>query len=132
MGDHVLYQPTFPMAIPLFMCFITVDRFFLVEDDIAGSSFERWKSNGLFLFCTYDTPVADMQAHSPLLPLIACYLKKDCELTTAEDEDGIILVLKRVRRVRLYNAGSTMQRLSQPWMRKIQSLNSCIQYRVFT
>ena len=28
MGDHVLYQPTFPMAIPLFMCFITVDRFF--------------------------------------------------------------------------------------------------------
>ena len=62
---------------------------------------------GLCLVCTYDTPVADMLAHSPPLPLVIDYDNDDddksCDIT-AEDEDGIILALRqrdRVRRVRL-------------------------------
>jgi hypothetical protein len=108
---------------------LSLSAIFLVEDDIAGSSFERWKSQGLFLLCTYyDTPVADTQAHSPLLPPIVCYFRKDRELTTAEDKDGIILALKHVRRVRLYKLVQLCRGLLRPWMRNIQSLNSCISY----
>ena len=68
---------------------------------------------GLSLFCTYGTPVADMLAHSPPLPLLVGYFTKGRELTT-EDEEGITRALKqrdRVRRVRLYIAGTTMQKL---------------------
>ena len=66
---------------------------------------------GLSLFCTYGTPVADMLAHSPPLPLVVGYFTKGRELTT-EDEEGIILALKqrdRVCRIRLHNAA--MQKL---------------------
>ena len=66
---------------------------------------------GLSLFCTYGTPVADMLAHSPPLPLVVGYFTKGRELTT-EDEEGIILALKqrdRVRRIRLHSAA--MQKL---------------------
>jgi hypothetical protein len=57
---------------------------------------------GLSLLCTYGTPVADMLAHSPPLPLIIDYLvKRDI---TGEDEEGIMLALRhhdRVCRIRL-------------------------------
>jgi hypothetical protein len=62
---------------------------------------------GLCLVCTYGTPVADMLAHSPPLPLVIDYDNddddKNCDIT-AEDEEGIILALgqrDRIRRVRL-------------------------------
>ena len=68
---------------------------------------------GLSLLCTYGTPIEDMLAHSPPLPLVVGYFRNDRELTT-EDEEGIILALKqrdRVRRVRLYSAGTILQKL---------------------
>ena len=68
---------------------------------------------GLSLLCTYGTPIADMLAHSPPLPLVLGYFRSNRELTTA-DEEGIILALKqrdRVRRVRLYSAGTILQKL---------------------
>ena len=61
---------------------------------------------GLSLLCTYGTPVADILAHSPPLPLVLSYFTKDRKPTT-EDEEGIILALKhrdRVRRVRFNSA----------------------------
>ena len=82
---------------------------------------ERWRNIllgsatylGLSLLCTYGTPVADMLAHSPPLPLVVGYFTHNRELTT-EDEEGIILALKqhdRVRRVRLHNACTIIQKL---------------------
>jgi hypothetical protein len=61
---------------------------------------------GLFLVCTYGTPVADMLAHSPPLPLIVHYVTKGRDVTrlTTDEEQGIIFALKqreRVLRVRL-------------------------------
>ena len=58
---------------------------------------------GIFLVCTYGTPVADMLAHSPSLPLIIHYRTKSRDITTY-DEQGIILAVKqrdRLFRVRL-------------------------------
>ena len=43
---------------------------------------------GLSLHCTNGTPVAEMLAHSPPLPLVVGYFIKDRELTT-EDEEGL-------------------------------------------
>ena len=66
---------------------------------------------GLSLLCTYGTPVAEMLAHSPPLPLVVSYFTKG-RYPTTEDEEGIILALKqrdRVRRVRFNNA--VMQKL---------------------
>ena len=57
----------------------------------------------LRLRCTYGTPVADMLAHSPPLPLIIDCLDEHHEIT-AEEEAGLILALRqrdRVRRIRL-------------------------------
>ena len=54
----------------------------------------------LCLVCTYGTPVADMLAHSPPLPLVIDYVGADI---TAEEEESIILTLAlrdRVRRIR--------------------------------
>ena len=54
----------------------------------------------LFLVCTNGTPVADMLAHSPYLPLIIDYSSD----VTAEEEEELILALRqrgRVRRIRL-------------------------------
>ena len=62
---------------------------------------------GVSLVCTYGTPVADMLAHSPPLPLVIDYSRKDRDIT--EDEEGAILALKhhdRVRHVRLLNVTS--------------------------
>jgi hypothetical protein len=66
---------------------------------------------GLFLVCTYGTPVADMLAHSPSLPLIVHYTMKGRDITT-DDEQGIIFALKqrhRVLHVRLYSSGISLQ-----------------------
>jgi hypothetical protein len=58
---------------------------------------------GLSLRCTCRTPVADMLAHSPPLPLVIDYISQDCDIE-AEEEEGIMLALQhqgRVRRIRL-------------------------------
>ena len=71
----------------------------------------RWRSLilgsashlGLSLLCTRRTPVADMLAHSPPLPLVIDHADKDLNITP-EDEVGIRLALQhhhRVRRIRL-------------------------------
>ena len=54
---------------------------------------------GLCLICTHGTPVADMLAHSPPLPLIIDHGDKNHELT-AEDEKGIMFALQHRDRVR--------------------------------
>ena len=67
----------------------------------------------LSLVCARGTPVADMLAHSPPLPLIIDHLHQN-HVITAEDEEGIILALRhrdRVRRVRLVNPIPTLQKL---------------------
>jgi hypothetical protein len=58
---------------------------------------------GLCLVCTYGTPVADMLAHSPPLPLVIDYVADD--EYDAEYEEGLILALQfrdRVHRIRLH------------------------------
>ncbi|KAH9981814.1 hypothetical protein BJV74DRAFT_887319 [Russula compacta] len=68
---------------------------------------------GLCLICTYDTPVADMLAHSPPLPLTIDYIDKDRDITAA-DEERIMLVLQhrdRVRHIRLLMPISGLQKL---------------------
>ena len=78
----------------------------------------RWRNTilgsatylGLSLLCTYGTPVADMLEHSPPLPLMVGYFKRNL---TREDEEGIILALKqhhRVRRIRLSNPVAILQK----------------------
>ena len=67
----------------------------------------------LSLVCTYGTPVADMLAHSPPLPLVLDY--NDHEMTV-EDEEGIILALGRRDRVRyvrlfIYDPNQNFQKL---------------------
>ena len=68
---------------------------------------------GLLLVCTYGTPVADMLAHSPPLPLIIdYYFDENRDIT--ENEEGAILALKhrdRVRRVRLRMSPANLQLL---------------------
>ena len=79
----------------------------------------RWRSLilgsasylGLCLVCTYGMPVADMLAHSPLLPLVIDY---EYEGITAEEEEAIMLALghrDRVRRIRFTLPVLTLQRL---------------------
>ena len=68
---------------------------------------------GLCLFCKNGTPVADMLAHSPPLPLVIYYHDKD-RAFTANDEEGITLALQscdRIRCIRLW--------MSFPNLRKI-------------
>ena len=68
---------------------------------------------GLYLVCTYGTPVADMLAHSPPFPLIIDFGDEDHEVTD-QDEDGILLAFRRrrrVRRIRLRMPASNLRRL---------------------
>jgi hypothetical protein len=51
------------------------------------------------LVCTIGTPVADMLAHSPPLPLVIDHIYEHHDLT-AEDEKGMTLALNRRGRVR--------------------------------
>ena len=67
------------------------------------------------LVCARGTPVADMLAHSPLLPIIIDHLD-DYDNITPEDEEGIILALQhrdRVRRIRLGKAVPILQKLTK-------------------
>ena len=69
---------------------------------------------GVSLVCTNGTPVADMLAHSPPLPLAIdyrIYPHGDRDIT--EDEEGAILALKhrdRVRHVRLFRPVTSLQK----------------------
>ena len=68
---------------------------------------------GLGLLCTYRTPVADMLAHSPPLPLIINCIDEDRDIT-AEDEEGIMVALQhrdRVCRIRLWVPIPVFQKL---------------------
>jgi hypothetical protein len=68
---------------------------------------------GVSLVCTEGTPVADMLAHSPPLPLVVDYNNQDHGIT-AEDEEGAILALRQrdcVRRVRLGNPTTNLQKV---------------------
>jgi len=68
---------------------------------------------GLSLVCSYDTPIADMLAYSPPLPLIVDYEDEGREVTP-EDEEGILLALRhhrRVSRIRLCMPASNLRRL---------------------
>ena len=65
---------------------------------------------GVSLVCTNGTPVADMLAHSPPLPLVIDYT----ELISAEDVEEAVLALKqrdRVLRVRFYMPVTNLQKL---------------------
>ena len=53
----------------------------------------------LSLLCTYSTPMADMLAHSPPLPLVISYPDDDRDITT-EDEEGITLAFQLRHRIR--------------------------------
>ena len=67
----------------------------------------------LSLLCTYGTPVADMLAHSPPLPLILDYHDL-YDYVTADDELGIITALEhrdRVRRIRIMQPIHILHRL---------------------
>ncbi|KAH9981950.1 hypothetical protein BJV74DRAFT_58499 [Russula compacta] len=60
----------------------------------------------LCLVCTHGTPVADMLAHSPPLPLIIDHFHPAREIT-AEDEEGIILALQHHDRMTTFRCPST-------------------------
>ena len=65
------------------------------------------------LVCTYGTPVAEMLAHSPPLPLVLDFFDPDLDIS-AEDEEGIILALEehhRVRRIRFLMPVPKLQKL---------------------
>lgn len=70
---------------------------------------------GLNLLCTFGTPVTDMLAHSPHLPLVLDYLINDFDTNiAAEDEERIMLALRlrdRVRRIRLRMSATNLQKL---------------------
>jgi hypothetical protein len=77
---------------------------------------------GVSLVCTNGTPVADMLAHSPPLPLVIDYIDEkfhddltlDLTPLAFGDEEGAILALKqfdRVRRVRLRTSAMNLQKL---------------------
>jgi|SRR5712671_4953113 len=69
----------------------------------------------LCLLCTYHTPVADMLAHSPPLPIVVDHLEAYYEKpANSEDEAGILIALlqrSRVRRIRLCVGVSDLQML---------------------
>ncbi len=67
----------------------------------------------LSLVCARGTPVADMLAHSPPLPLIIDHLDQHYGIT-AKDEEGIIYALQhrdRVRRIRLVKPIPILEKL---------------------
>lgn len=75
--------------------------------------FESASHLRLSLVCARGTPVADMLAHSPPLPLIIDHLDQHNDITAA-DEHGITLALQhrdRVRRIRLMKSVPILQKL---------------------
>jgi hypothetical protein len=82
---------------------------------------QRWRSLifasssylSLCLVCTHGTPIVDMLALSPPLPLIIHYTDPDRDITAAEEE-GIIFALKqhrRVHRIRFFMPIPNLERL---------------------
>ena len=68
---------------------------------------------GVSLVCTTGTPVADMLAYSPPLPLDVDYQFDEDNDITAEDEEGAFLALEqynRVRRIRLIIPATSLQK----------------------
>ena len=68
----------------------------------------------LSLVCARGTPVANMLAHSPPLPIIIDHFYDEDDDITEEDKEGIILALQhrgRVRRIRLMNPIPILQKL---------------------
>ncbi|KAI0262379.1 hypothetical protein BGY98DRAFT_940471, partial [Russula aff. rugulosa BPL654] len=63
----------------------------------------------LSLVCTNGTPVANMLAYSPPLPLTVDYRDKDG--IAAEDEEGLLLALEQRHRVRDLRLGLPVQNL---------------------
>ena len=66
------------------------------------------------LVCARGTPVADMLAHSPPVPLIIDHADDEYDVLTPEDEEGIFLALRhrdRVRRIRIRKSLSILQKL---------------------
>jgi hypothetical protein len=66
------------------------------------------------LVCARGTPVADMLAHSPPVPLVIDHIDGECHVLSPEDEEGIILALQhrdRVRRIRIRKSVSILQKL---------------------
>ena len=70
---------------------------------------------GLHLVCTYGTPVADMLAHSPPLPLIIHYLDANRD-PSVEDEEAILLALQYRDRVRRIGLKMPASKLLKPIM----------------
>ena len=68
---------------------------------------ESASSLDLSLLCTYGTPIADILAHSPRLPLILDYYDL-YDYITADDELGIIFALKHRDRVRAASASCNL------------------------
>ena len=68
---------------------------------------------GLSLVCARGTPITDMLAHSPPLPLVVDFFDDNFDIT-AEDEEAVILALNqrdRVHRVRLCIPASSLQKI---------------------
>jgi hypothetical protein len=69
---------------------------------------------GVCLVCSKGTPVADMLAHSPPLPLVVDYFHgSEYSDIAAEDEEGLTLALEqrdRVRRIRLRMGITNLQK----------------------
>jgi hypothetical protein len=69
----------------------------------------------LCLICTYNTPIADMLAYSPPLPLIIDHLNKNRAIDTGDEvEEGLLLALQhrdRVRRIHLLMPVPRLQKL---------------------
>ena len=66
------------------------------------------------LVCGHGTPVADMLAHYPPLPLIIDHIDGESHVLAPEDEEGIILALQhrnRVRRIRIRKSTLILEKL---------------------
>jgi len=69
---------------------------------------------GVYLVCSKGTPVADMLAHSPPLPLVVDYFHEpEYSDIAAEDEEGLSFALEqrnRIRRIRLRMGITNLQK----------------------
>jgi hypothetical protein len=65
------------------------------------------------LYCTNGTPIADMLAHSPPLPLVIEHDYEDSDIAV-EDEEGLILALEQRNRIRRINLRIAMDTPNLP------------------
>ncbi|KAI0289077.1 hypothetical protein BC826DRAFT_1107279 [Russula brevipes] len=73
---------------------------------------------GLCLVCSYGTPVAEMLAHSPPLPLIMDYVDKKRDLTMG-DEEAISIGFQHRDRIRCIRFYSDVSSKLQKWVAAI-------------